>query len=236
MTYPDAPVNLAHIESETTSTQVGLTWEEGSAYGGTPVLDYEVWSDQASGDYIVVASNISPANFIVYSLTAGNTYEFKVRARSSFGYSDLSQKVSVLAAEAPAQPDSPTTTISGDTVEITWLTPVTNGSPITSYRVTLRQSDGVTFTEDIANCDGSLSAIVSSQSCQVPIAAIIESPYSLVWGSSVFANIVAINLYGESASSQPGNGAIILTNPDAPVSLTNLPGITDSVQIGITWQ
>jgi hypothetical protein len=48
------------------------------------------------------------------------------------------------------------------------------------------------------------------------------SPFNLAWGASVFAKVIATNVVGSSASSEEGNGAVMLTNPDAPASLTNL--------------
>lgn len=48
----------------------------------------------------------------------------------------------------------------------------------------------------------------------------IGSPYSLAWGSSVYAKVIAINKYGPSISSDVGNDAKIITYPDAPVLLT----------------
>jgi len=41
----------------------------------------------------------------------------------------------------------------------------------------------------------------------------------LPWGSSIYAKVIAINYYGASVESDAGNGAIILTYPDAPVSV-----------------
>jgi hypothetical protein len=46
----------------------------------------------------------------------------------------------------------------------------------------------------------------------------------LPWGSSIHARIVAINDIGDSVASNDGNGAIILTNPDAPYDLINNVG------------
>jgi hypothetical protein len=89
---------------------------------------------------------------------------------------------------------------------------------ITSYSITMRQSDGVTYTAN-ANCDGTNSAVISSTSCTVPISSITSTPFLLVWGSSVFASVTATNAYGSSLPSIGGNGAIILTVPDAPVNL-----------------
>lgn len=37
---PDAPVNLANVPSITTSTQIGLEWQDGPNDGGAPIEDY----------------------------------------------------------------------------------------------------------------------------------------------------------------------------------------------------
>ena len=48
-------------------------------------------------------------------------------------------------------------------------------------------------------------------------------PYGLPWGSSVYAIVYASNIYGDSVDSDSGNGGVILTYPDNPVSLANDP-------------
>ena len=53
-------------------------------------------------------------------------------------------------------------------------------------------------------------------SCSIPVSVLQSSPYSLTWGSSVYAKIIATNIKGNSALSNSGNGAIIVTNPDPP--------------------
>lgn len=63
-----------------------------------------------------------------------------------------------------------------------------------------------------------------------------SAPYSLLFGDSVFAKVVAINYYGASQSSVEANGAIIVTVPDAPVGLQNDLLITTAYKIGFTWQ
>jgi hypothetical protein len=45
------------------------------------------------------------------------------------------------------------------------------------------------------------------------------APFSLPWGSSIYAKIIATNVYGDSLISQAGNGGVIMTYPDAPISL-----------------
>jgi len=55
-----------------------------------------------------------------------------------------------------------------------------------------------------------------------------ESPYNIGWGSSIHAIITATNFYGTSVVSDDGNGAIILTVPDPPINLVNVPTLTAS--------
>jgi hypothetical protein len=66
-------------------------------------------------------------------------------------------------------------------------------------------------------------------------AAFTASPYSLAWGSSIYAKVSATNSKGTSVVSQGGNGAIIWTNPDAPISVSNVPTVTTGYQIGLSW-
>jgi hypothetical protein len=46
-----------------------------------------------------------------------------------------------------------------------------------------------------------------------------SSPYSIPWGESVYAKVLAINAYGSSPYSDEGNGGVIITNPDSPVNI-----------------
>ena len=78
------------------------------------------------------------------------------------------------------------------------------------------ENDGVSFSEESTNCDMSTSTLTT---CTIPVTALRSSPFSLDWGSSVYAKVIAINLYGNSLESEAGNGAVITTTPDAPTDL-----------------
>lgn len=69
--------------------------------------------------------------------------------------------------------------------------------------------------------------MVDSKQCIIPISVFKAEPYSLAWGDEVYAKVTASNVYGSSTTSLEGNGAVILTVPDAPVSLANNPAITN---------
>ena len=75
----------------------------------------------------------------------------------------------VLAAQRPDAPTDVITVVTGDTVTFTWSLASTGGSPITGYRIFIGQSDSLTFTQDLTNCNGASSSIIMSRSCLVPI-------------------------------------------------------------------
>ena len=80
------------------------------------MIDYRVFSDQGlgTGEYVIVDSQATTPEYIVQALSPGTVYSFKVAARNTFGYSEESDSVSILAAQEPFQPSAPTTTRSGD--------------------------------------------------------------------------------------------------------------------------
>jgi hypothetical protein len=45
MENPDEPLNLQDVVEVTTAFVIGLQWQDGISFGGTPVLDYKVWYD-----------------------------------------------------------------------------------------------------------------------------------------------------------------------------------------------
>jgi hypothetical protein len=99
----------------------------------------------------------------------------------------------------------------------------------------IRHGDGINYSTELTTCNGSNSAIVSALSCTVPVNLLRTSPFSLEWGSSIWAKITVTNIIGTTAYSAPGNGAIMLTSSDAPLELKNVPEITTGSQIGLIW-
>lgn len=77
-----------------------------------------------------------------------------------------------------------------------------------------------------SNCDGSSAVIIAAKSCSIPLTTLIVSPFNLIQGASVYAQIIATNAYGDSSTSPVGNGAAIVLVPDAPVGLANNNAVT----------
>ena len=67
---PDSPTNLANVPALTNRAQIGLTWTAPTFVGGTPILDYRVWSDQGTGTtYTVLAENVATTSYTATGLT-----------------------------------------------------------------------------------------------------------------------------------------------------------------------
>ena len=57
----------------------------------------------------------------------------------------------------------------------------------------------------------------------------------MILGDHIYAKITAINIYGSSLDSVPGDGAAVVFLPEAPINLANNAAITSATQIGLTW-
>jgi hypothetical protein len=78
--------------------------------------------------------------------------------------------------------------------------------------------------------------MISETLCRVPNSHFVSEPFNLQWGEQVFAKIIASNWRGSSGESGVSNGVVILSVPDAPINLVNVPAITDGTTIGIQWE
>lgn len=88
---------------------------------------------------------------------------------------------------------------------------------------------------ELNDCDGTLSTIVSAKKCTVQVSTMKNAPFSLAWGASIEAKVVAINAYGRSLDSAVGNGAVIITYADKPTNLTETVSLRSATTISFTW-
>jgi len=68
----------------------------------------------------------------------------------------------IRCAQAPDVPTNIDTTVTDGYSIISWTTGYDGGSSIIAYNIQIRQSNGVLFSEDTVNCDGTNSAIVDA--------------------------------------------------------------------------
>ena len=78
---PDAPTDLSNVPADTTSSQIGLSWVVPVFDGGSPLIDYRLWTDDATGgDFNVLEQSLTSLSYTAVGLTQGATYRFKVEA------------------------------------------------------------------------------------------------------------------------------------------------------------
>lgn len=123
-------------------------------------------------------------------------------------------------------PAAPVISTNQATIVVTWTAPYNGATEITAYTIKIMTGDGITFAIDSVNCNGTNPTIVAALTCTVPVNVLRVSPFSIDWGSSIWATVAASNKVGHSADSLPGNGAIMLTSPDAPLNVVNQPTVT----------
>jgi hypothetical protein len=141
-----------------------------------------------------------------------------VAAVNKYGPGLYSETLTVVAAQAPDQPDAPQTETFGFYVKLTWTAPTENNAPITHYQVLLEESDGE-FVENKSLCDGS-TVDLSALECLIPMTAFRLEPYLMDQGDIVKAKVIAFNERGQSLqSNENSSGSEIEIEPH---QVTNL--------------
>lgn len=77
--------------------------------------------------------------------------------------------------------------------------------------------------------------MIQNTECTVPLSKLITEPFNLLKGYGIYIKVIAINSYGDSLVSDPGNSGIIVLVPDAPEGLTNNPDVTTNSVLSFTW-
>jgi hypothetical protein len=124
-------------------------------------------------------------SYTMTGLMAGKTYQFYVESRNSYGYSAASSIITLLCAFVPDSPSIVATANVNDKVSLTWSEPITNGSPITAYKILVQQKDA-TFKQESVDC-GNNAEVITARSCSIALATLKASPYLLVKGDDVVA-------------------------------------------------
>jgi hypothetical protein len=184
-------------------TSYHLQWNSGDGTDTFTDLVGQEGSDYASTSYLLVAGVVS-----------GTTYKFQLRAKNKWGFGGFSASAEITASSTPGTAAAPTTVISGSNVRVSWVAPLDYGSVITSYQVTVATSASA-FVEETVSCNGADAAIITALACEIPLATLRASPFSLAFDDTVSAKVVALNINGAGSASAAGGAARIQTEPGA---------------------
>jgi hypothetical protein len=232
-TVPGVP--SAPTTTNLSSTSVAISWVA-PADGGSAITDYTVAIRQSDGVTFTAyagctgtAVSCTITNSVLqaapYSLANGAVVYATVFAKNAIGISSTSSTGNgAVLPTVPSAPAAPTTVVSGTNTIITWVAPADGGSVITDYIVTIRQSDGVTFTV-YASCTG------TAVSCTIANSVLQAAPYSLAIGASVYAKVLATNAIGNSAYSVASSAGAVLpkTIPSSPAAPTTVVSGTNVI-------
>lgn len=94
------------------------------------------------------------------------------------------------------------------------------------------QNDSV-YSQQLTSCDMNTSTLVT---CTIHVNIFRSLPYDLPWGSSIYAKVISVNVYGDSIESLEGNGAVITTTPDAPINLAEVYEQRTKSTLGLVWE
>jgi hypothetical protein len=132
-----------------------------SATGGSPVTSYNLQWNRGDGSGLFTdlvgqdgSNYLRTSYLLVAGVNSGTTYTFRLRARNKWGLGGYSDTVDIEASTTPGQVASPTTSISGSHVLITWTEPANYGSAISAYRIQIMTGLGA-YEEETNYCDGS---------------------------------------------------------------------------------
>ena len=76
---------------------------------------------------------------------------------------------------------------------------------------------------------------MAGTTCTIPAAVLHEAPFSLAWGTPVYAKFFATNIKGDSLYSEIGNGGTIITIPFKPVNLVEDYTERTPTTLGLAW-
>lgn len=164
---PDPPINLVEVYAQRTKSTLGITWQAPTYDGESPVIDYRVNIAVQGQPSTIVATGMTVLAYEFTGLTAGVIYEFTIEARNEYDYSAYSDPLVMLCAFIPEIPTTVATVIDSGIMKVSWDLPSENGSPITGYRIFLKEIGTDTFTEESVDCVGTEPSVISSKECTV---------------------------------------------------------------------
>ena len=208
-TVPGAPTGLSATVSD---QRVDLIWTAPASNGGQSITDYE-YEQGGSGTWISTGGTAT--SYMVFNLTNGQPYRFRVRALNSVGAGAASAASPNLTPAT--EPDAPTglgATVSDQEVDLIWTAPASNGgATILRYEYELDLSETWTSTGGTTT-SYTVTGLTNGQAYTFRVRAV---------------NRVGAGLASSSRSATPTSTVVA---PDTPFGLSATPG---NGQVMLSW-
>jgi len=203
---PSSPVpTLLSVASHSATLMVSANASD------SPITSYQVFAVGNPSAACTVPASASNLQCTITGLTNGVHYQFVATATSAAGISLVSAPTATgIPAAAPLTPIAPTAVVGNATVTVSWVAPLSDGTPITGYQVTSSPA-GATCTTT-----GATSCVIGSLSPKVA--------YSF--------SVVATNVMGSSSASPFSSPVMTDVVPAAPTVVTGTIASTTST---VSW-
>jgi len=207
-TIPDSP-KWNTVVGKNASAE--LTWFVPPS-NESPITSYTITAYDVSNNVIIQSSPGSTNVWLFNGLVNGRSYRFTIYATNNIGNSPVSDfSISVVPKTSPNQPIGFSVFQADKNFIVQWIVPYNGGSPITSYIITLLDSDNNTMYDlyenpiqnivtdtRVLNTREGLLIITDSSKKFTPF--FIDDPIKskLVIGNSYSFTVLSKNLSGES--------------------------------------
>ena len=220
---PQVVSNL-HVEG-ITSSSANLYWDAPQDNGGAPLAPYYVNVRDSQGN-LVQTSRVDVTSYTVQGLNPGQQYSFGVVPVNIFDFVGSEAFIAgTTASTTPGVVENTQLSPQGNSLVATWNAPVSDGgSPITSYTVTLIDSDGHIQTATVRGDANPLSASFLN---------------TVRTGKSYSVTVVASNANGQSVidNTNTGGTAGYQTSANAPSVPLNVTAVeSKNGDVTLTWE
>ena len=211
LTTPSAPV----VTLTPGASLLNVSWTTPESSGlAISTYTVQISNSGTTPNWSTINAAASGNSYAISNLTAGNSYQVRVAARSSLGLGAFSLPITAVVYGLPSAPTSLLVSkASIGKLTLTWNAPSANGSTISDYRVSYQVGSG-TVTNVLT---GSLTTTYTVE--------------NLLPGNLYSISVAAVNQAGVGASSNVVTSAVF-TTPLAPQSLSAV-GANGSVVL--TW-
>ena len=194
------------LGTDNTETHLEITWSEltGEDAGNSEILGYQLYWDSGTGVADIALLEATGTSHVQTSLTPGQPYIFKLRARNIYGYGDFSPEVTFTPVNVPATMEPVATALNFPNIDVSFVVPDDSGSPILSYQIAFFDNNLNDYREVADLCDGSDSATMAALSCSVPIYELIAQ-LGYTQGEIVLVKGRASNSEGFGVLSSPNS-------------------------------
>jgi len=170
---------------------------------GSPLVAFNATCFSA-GNPVAFGSGLS-SPVVAMGAVDGQRYTCHVNAQNSVGVGpDSPESVVVVPAGVPGFPPAPTITVGNNVMQVAFVAPAANGSPITSYTATCSSSDG------------GVTAVKSGPSSPINVTGLSD-------GNTYTCDVSATNSAGTGSISDESASAVAAGVPAAPAQ----PSVVD---------